>query len=84
MSLIFAFFMAIGGVVMCFTGELLYGIILYAICGFCLVGTDISLALKGDGKVIGSGKKDFDVKSTTELMKEMNKLMDILDRDKES
>lgn len=78
MSLIFALFMAIGGVVMCFMGELLYGIILYAICGFCLVGTDISMALRE------MRSQRPDLKKTTELMKEMNKLMDILNHNEES
>lgn len=75
MSIIFGIVMAISGVIMWFMGELLYGIIFFAICSFCLVGTDISLALKD----IRSQRPDL--KTTTELMKEMNKLIDFIDKD---
>lgn len=74
-SFTFGIVMAISGLIMWFTGEFLYGIIFFAICGLCLVGTDISLALKE----IRSPKPDL--KTTTELIKEMNKLIDFVDKD---
>lgn len=77
MSLIYGIIMLIGGIVMCFTGELLYGIILYAIAGFCIAAFDITVLLKS----ATPKKPEFDLKKTTELMKEMNKLMDFIDKD---
>ena len=48
MSKIWGTFMGIGGVVMCFTGEILYGIIFYAIAALCFGFYDISCAIELD------------------------------------
>lgn len=73
MSVIYGAIMFIGGIVMCFTGELRIGVALFAIGAFCICTFDISVCLD---RISPRNK----TKSIKEMVDGLKTISDMLDK----
>ena len=76
MSLIYGILMFLGGIILTFTGEMYFAILMFFIGGMCIVGWDVFTgALPTKSK---SPKRDFTV--TNDSLKDMRKIMEVIEK----